>query len=127
MKSSNHNIIIVSALSLLGAIPVMAQEPFQDLDFESATVAPAPPYQFPGLVPVGAALPGWTAYLGSTQQSQVLYNATTLGEASISLLGPNWTSFMGLGPYIIDGNFSAVLQAGLDPATQTYSENVSIE
>ena len=121
MKTSSHNLIIVWGVSLLsGLMPVMAQEPFQDLDFESATVAPAPPYQFPGLVPVGAALPGWTAYLGATQQSQVLYNSTTLGEASISLLGPNWTSFAGLGPDIIDGKFSAVLQAGLDPATETY-------
>jgi hypothetical protein len=105
-----------------GPSPVIAQGTFQNLDFESANVSPSPPAAYPNPVPVASALPGWTAYLGESQQSQVEYNTTTLGVASISLLGPTWNENF---PGIISGNYSVVLQSGLDN-TETIQENASI-
>jgi hypothetical protein len=61
------------------------------------------------VVPIGAALPDWTAYLGGAQVTQVGYNVPTLGAANISLIGPNWDSSdvnrTDYGGGIIDGNY----------------------
>jgi hypothetical protein len=95
-------------------LEVFGQSSFQDLDFESANLQPTPPNQqgvtIGGLVSVANALPGWTAYLGPTQASQVYQNNETLGGASVDILGPN---FYGGGPSpVIEGNYTVVLQPG---------------
>jgi len=94
----------------------MAQEQgtFQDLNFESADLAPENPVTAPNYVPIGSALPDWTGYIGGVQQTQVEYNVTTLGTASIGLLGPNWggTAQAETGYGIIDGKYTAILQTG---------------
>jgi hypothetical protein len=101
---------------------------FQNLDFESATVPPSGQEPYGTFVPIGSALPGWTAYLGAQQQTQVSYNSLTLSTANISLLGPTWNSsdnfFEGVG--IIDGNYTIVLQAGAAPTNINFNENASI-
>ena len=57
-------------------------------------------------------MPGWTGFLGSVQQTQVLQNNYDLGSATINILGPSWSV-----PYpgIIDGNYTVMLQAGAGP------------
>lgn len=101
-----------------------AQGTFQNSDFESAQLSPSPLQNYPNPVPITSAMPGWTAYLGTTQQSQVQYNTTTLGEASIAVIGPTWTT---INPGIIDGNYSVILQAGDDPINEAIRDNASIE
>jgi hypothetical protein len=111
---------------LLFAISGGAQSAFQNLDFESATVAGSGPEPYPNFVPIGTALPGWTAYLGSQQVTQVGYNAPANSTASITVIGPTWASSAGFG--IIDGNYSVDLQTGANPLGQTPpTENASIE
>jgi hypothetical protein len=68
--------------------------------------------------PVGLALPGWTAYVGTDQQSLILQNDYTEGQASVDLFGPSYPAAGDLPsniPGTIDGNYSVLLQAGSDP------------
>jgi len=108
----------------LAMLEFNARAQFQDLDFESATVPSSPKTGYPNPVSTSAALPGWTALLGSDIQSQVQHNTETLDTASISILGPTWSS---VGPGIIDGNYSVYLETGVDPSNESVTENSSIE
>jgi hypothetical protein len=108
------------AILLAGIVSVHAQGKFQDLNFESANLTPVPPNYGPIVyVPTTSALPGWTAYLGATSQSQVIQNSYGEGEAEIDIFGPNYPaagpSFSGVNPGVIDGNYSVLLQAGAQP------------
>ena len=86
------------------------QGTFQNLGFESANLSPIPPGQYGGFVPITDALPGWSGYIGANQVTTVLQNAVALGDASIILLGPNWS----FGD-IIEGQYTLDLQPGDDP------------
>lgn len=116
------NVIMWFTLELASSFTVQGQNVFQDLDFESAVLSPAPADQFPNLVSFSAALPGWTGFLGTEQQTQVEHNVRTLGAANIAVLGPTWSAS---DPGIIDGNYSVLLQAGAVP--DGYTGNASIE
>ncbi|MGA2749248.1 MAG: PEP-CTERM sorting domain-containing protein [Verrucomicrobiota bacterium] len=116
-------VIVLSLGVALATVSARAQGTFQDLDFESATLTAGPP----SFVPVSSALPGWTAYIGTVEQTQVQQNAYNTGQAVIDIFGPNYPA-AGMPPFspgVIDGNYSVLLQAGLlsDGITP---ENVSI-
>ena len=115
------NVQILSSLMLGSAILANAQGTFQNLNFESANLSPVPSGQFGSFVSISDALPGWTGYLGSEQVTQVLQNNLTLGNASIDILGPNW-SYNG----IIEGQYMVVLQPGLDPFGSGQNVSASI-
>ena len=70
---------------------------FYNLDFESANNLPAP-YSF---VSISNALPGWLAYAGTNQLSEVKYqvNPTTTGYP-VTLVGSNKD--------VLSGNFSVI-------------------
>src|SRR6266478_1815757 len=55
------------------------QGSFQNLDFEAANLPTVPSGQSGGLVLSSDAIPGWTAYYGSSQTSQILHNDLSLG------------------------------------------------
>jgi hypothetical protein len=118
-----------SLATTLAALSTHAQGTFQNLNFESASVAASGPEPYGTFVPVGAALPDWAAYLGAGQLTEVGYNSPTIGTATISLLGPTWNSsdpaLPGIG--IIDGYYSVVLQSGNVPGNSLLGENASIE
>ena len=95
---------------------------FQNLDFESAELPILEPNQTGGYQPVAFALPGWNAYLGTQLQDEVLYNTASFGSSTINIIGPN-TSF----GRVIEGNFSALLLAALDPQDGLTPLNVTIE
>ena len=100
---------------MLAAVSAQAQGTFQNLNFESANVDASGVEPYPNFVPISSALPGWTAYLGAVQVTQVGYNAPANSTASITLIGPTWNSadagrYGGVG--IIDGNYSLDLQTG---------------
>ena len=99
------------ALLLVGTLSASAQQQFQNLDFESATVTPT---QSGGPVPVSEGLPDWTVYFGSEQQSQVLYNYAYLSLATVDILGPGWGPNVDQ-PEIIGGQSSVYLQSGMNP------------
>jgi hypothetical protein len=71
-------------------------------------------------------LPGWSGEIGDTAVTQVLENSFTLGSPSIDILGPGWNQ----APYIIDGSYSVLLQAGLSfgvtPATASLWQDGTI-
>jgi hypothetical protein len=96
----------------LAAKSVQAQGTFKNLNFESASLLPTAPGQFPNFVPIVSAMPDWNGYLGTTQQTQVEDNVTTIGDANIAILGPTWSTMQ---PGIIDGTYSALLEAGAVP------------
>jgi hypothetical protein len=129
MKSTKLIGVAIYALYSATSFSVRAQGTFQNLDFESANVPASGPEPYGTFVPVGSALPAWTAYLGAGQMTQVGYNSPTLGTATISLYGPTWNSSdVGLpGIGIIDGNYSVVLQSGAVPNNPGFGESASIE
>jgi hypothetical protein len=94
-------------VSLGLVLRMSGQSSFQNLDFEDANLAPT---TYGGLVAATDAIPGWTAYLGTDAQTQVLQNDVTLGNASIDILGPGWPY-----PDIIEGDYSVGLQPGNYP------------
>jgi len=99
--------------AVLAFLPFLAtgQGTFQNLNFEAATVpASQPPsvYIDPSTwVSVSAALPGWSAVLGTNELATVLYNSLTLGSTAVSLLRTNNGIHQ-----MIDGTFTAFLTAG---------------
>lgn len=101
--------LLIASLGLASEVTASGQGAFQNLDFESATVRVTPPGEFGSLLPISTALPGWSGFLGTNQQTHVLHNNITLGDANISILGPHW------GGGILEGNFSVLLQEGNDP------------
>jgi hypothetical protein len=128
---NTKKLITFSVASVFAALSVQGQGTFQNLDFESAT--PSTPILGPlgtYYQPVGLALPGWTAYLGTVQQTQVLQNVYTEGQAAIDLFGPNYPAAgpSGEGPFnpgVIDGNYSVLLQSG-DNQDETMTVGASI-
>jgi hypothetical protein len=115
-------VIRLSSAVTLVSISALGQGTFQNLDFESANLSPVPPNEGPFFVTVASGLPDWNAYVGSTQQTQLLQNNYTLGQASVDILGPNYPAASSLSspfliPGVIDGNYSVLLQAGGDPQT----------
>jgi hypothetical protein len=104
--------------------PVLGQGTFQNLDFESANIPASTPA--PSLVPISEALPGWNAYLtadGVTYpQTEVYYDAISLGDAAISIDDAKVSS-------PLQGNYSAFLFGGAAPPTvpggSLYSASIS--
>jgi hypothetical protein len=93
-------------LSFISATHAHGQGTFQNLDFESANIPNGTPA---GTVAVSSALPSWTVYYGSSQQSQMGYQSFSLGATFVSLLTP------GSNPVFnsINGNYSVLLQGGV--------------
>ncbi|MGA2555128.1 MAG: PEP-CTERM sorting domain-containing protein [Verrucomicrobiota bacterium] len=107
-------------------LSAQAQGDLQNLNFEAANLPVIPAGQYGGEVPVSSALPGWTVYLGSSQQTQVLHNYAYNSTATVDILGPNWQEGHGYTFEIIDGQYSVFLQSGNDPNNIALLDNASI-
>jgi hypothetical protein len=108
--------IISACIAMIAAVSsdtLLAQGTFQNLDFEEATV----PLSSFGDYSVASALPDWSVYYGTAQQTEVLVNATPLDAPTVTL----WTSDAPIIGGIIDGNFSAFMLGGDTPNTQGVS------
>ena len=93
---------------LCAAARMQGQGTFQNLDFESATLVPVPgnPY---GSVQFSPAFPGWTASIAGITQTTTLHSSSFLDTSGTGILDHS-----GLSTYpVIEGNFSAQLQAAL--------------
>jgi hypothetical protein len=93
-------------LSVWGAV---GQGTFQNLDFELANLPVIPTNQVGSFVSIGDGMPGWNAFLGTSQQTQVLHNNLSFGSADVAIFGPNFPY------YIIEGDYTAALTGGRDP------------
>ncbi len=127
MKTTN--LIAVSVGAALAALSAHAQR-FQDLNFEQANPVVDPGGQFwPNDVTAASALPGWTAYVGDVQQTDVIQNAYGEGEAEIDIFGPNYPAAgpsPGVIPGTVDGNYSVLLQSGGEPQDDDVTVNALI-
>jgi len=107
MKIRNSSLIIFCILC--ATISVRAQGTFQNLGFESATLVPVSTI----MVQFAPAFPSWSGYVGGVQQSSAAYNRVALDSSAISIIDHGWSNpFGGVGG-VIDGSFTAVLQAGV--------------
>src|SRR5450759_5220876 len=96
--------LFLVSIFIWAACSVPGQGTFRNLDFESANLLPIPSGLFGGPVASLDAIPGWKAFLGTAQVTQVLQNNLTLGNASISVLGP-YFSLGGIMESIIEGQY----------------------
>jgi len=106
--------VMVCAAICCCAVAAWAQGTFQNLGFESATLVPIPGDAY-GKVQFAPAFPGWTGSVGGVQQSAALYNnffLDTSGNGIMDSGGP----FLG---GVIQGNYTALIQAGFGPGTFT--------
>jgi len=99
---------LIFGILLTAVASASAQGTFQNLDFEEANPVSTgnPPF-----VTAASALPGWTIFCGTTQQTEVALNAESTGQAVANIFGP------GSSVPAIDGNYSAGLQGGGNPQT----------
>ena len=95
----------------LGCTSALWAQAFQDLDFESATLVPV---SGPSLATVefDPAFPGWNGFAGTNQLDTALYDRTFLDSTGISIIDTNPLP-PGVFGSLIDGNYTAVLQAGV--------------
>jgi hypothetical protein len=102
---------------LLASVARCISQGFINLDFESANLGAVTTGQSGGYVSVTNAIPGWMAFIGTDQQTQILQNNGSVGPASISIWGPNAPSSS-----IIQGNYSVFLTAGISDFSVSISQ-----
>jgi hypothetical protein len=90
--------------SLMLTCVAHGQGSFQNLNFEATSIAQTHP---PSSVSSLDAVPGWTVYFGTIQQTEVGYNLLAIGSTWITLVGTN-----GLGASSIEGGYSVMMQGG---------------
>lgn len=104
-------------------VDLQAQGNFQNLNFESANNLPAVlPFQ-PAFVPVINALPGWTVFQGTSQETQIGYNGISVGGVAVTLIG---TNVVGSGYKALIGYYSVTLDAGEGSGTGPANSSASI-
>src|ERR1700733_10194384 len=78
---------------------------FLNLDFEQAKVIPLAGGDYDAYsIAVTNALPDWSVYFGTEQQSQITYNDPALGSTFVTLYATNGLQ--------LAGNYSVELQGG---------------
>ncbi len=112
MKSKLISIIFTAAL--LSLAEAGYAQGFVNLNFENAHFTADPSGNFPPYsVYASYAIPGWTAYLGSVPQIDVLSNDSTLGSAMVSIQGtnlPGSETLVGFVEPALQGRWSIFLQ-----------------
>jgi PEP-CTERM motif len=115
MKIAN----VVLVIGTLVASPLGHAQGFMNLDFENAVIVPDSSH--PNEVFANSAIPGWTAYVGSTPQTSIVYNTVSLGATSIAILGATGVPSSLSGAYSIDlyggqtATSASISQTGLVP------------
>ncbi len=101
--------LLAGFVALSPALSARGQASFANLDFESAMTNPVPgsPY-YPYAVYTAKAVPGWSVYYGTSQQTWITYDAISTGGTAVTLVGTNDH----YGPNAIEGSFGVLLQGG---------------
>jgi hypothetical protein len=97
---------------LLSGAGALGQGTFENLGFESATIIPIVNEQ----IQFGPAFPGWTVYVGGVQRAVASYNFLALDSSILSIIDHSFVNPFGLPGGLIEGNYTAVLQAGVNSA-----------
>jgi len=113
MRASLNQIICIF-IWILSVCPARSQGTFKNLTFESPIVPLSPVSPSNPIVPFTNALPGWAGFIGTNQVATALYNSLNLDLSTIALLTNNFTTGPSFAP-LIEGNYTAVLQAQRDP------------
>ena len=114
---------VIFVIFFIVRVQAGSSQGFVNLNFESAQVVPLttgalfPPYS----IARTNALPGWTVYLGSDQQSQITYNDPSAGSTWVSLIATNDSYDSPL-----SGQYSVLLQGGLTQSTATISQTAVV-
>ena len=110
----------IFAIAILTLAESGFAQSFQNLGFESVSLVSAGGFN----VQFAPAFPGWNGTVGGVQQTIALSNTVYLDTSGISIINHGWSNpFAGFGyPYagsggLIQGNFTAVLQAGVGLTT----------
>jgi hypothetical protein len=98
---------ILAATLYLSFASVLWAQAFQNLDFEAAEVNNLQSNQSE-FVSITNGLPGWSAYIGTNQLTQIGHNFITLGSPNVGIGGPAY----GNGILQLEGTYAAMLQAG---------------
>ena len=103
----------ITLLMILITWLVRAQGTFQNLGYESGTLVTIPG-DFYGRVQFGLAFPGWSRYVGESQNA-ALYNNAFLDSSGIGILdsAANIAPNPLIHDRLIQGNYTAVLMAGI--------------
>lgn len=103
--------LILATLGAGMSLLTSAQAQFQNLGFESALLQPIPadPYSRVLFAP---AFRGWSGYVGGVPVQSALYNNLFLDSSGISIVDHSFAYGS-----VIQGSFTAILQAGLDLET----------
>src|ERR1051326_1419455 len=116
---------ILLAVCIVAVLPAAddllhAQGTFQNLAFESASLVPIPgdPY---GRVQFDAAFPAWGGLVGGAQQNAVLYDNLFLDTSGIGIVDSGWPFGS---PPVIQGAFTALLEAGIGGDTSLFQTAV---
>lgn len=126
LEQPMNRLLVALILAILTHLPSAKCANFTNLNFESANLPFIPRGQFGEYQPIELAMPGWQAFAGTETLPVILHNNATLGTASISILGPDYSDFTMEGNYLISlrpGAFGllgtsvdiSVQQAGLVP------------
>lgn len=91
-----------------------------NLDFAQANLSG---YTAGVYVPIANAIPGWTGYIGTNQQTTVLYNDLAIGSAVLSLLDTNYISPAAIIPGSSD---MVVIQAGFPSKPASIAQSAMI-
>jgi hypothetical protein len=104
-----------------------AQKSFQDLNFDSGSIAPARSGDDDDIL-ASAALPGWSVNYGSAQQEIIGYNRSSDDRANVSLLTSSFRH--GAPQGMLHGRYYLLLQEGtygsFQPGDEPLWETVSI-
>ena len=111
MKTVKNSIYLL----LLISVQHGKTQGFVNLDFEDAVITHDPASPYANAVYASEALPGWaaTGFIGPTN---VLYNGSSAGSTSVSILDINGH------PPALDGNFSVYLYGGITAASASISQ-----
>jgi hypothetical protein len=106
MNVKRSRILSAGVVILASGTCGFGQGTFRNLDFEQATIvfdptSPSAPYA----VYASNAIPGWTAYLGTTPQPDIIYDTITLGSAAVSIHDTNDTHYP-----VLQGVYDILLQ-----------------
>ncbi len=105
---------ITLVIILICADQLGLSQGFVNLNFEAANLSAYG--AGPAVVPVTNAIPGWSAYVGNSPQTSILYNNVALGNTSIAIFSTN--GFNG----VIDGTYSINLFGGLTDTSASISQ-----
>ena len=97
-------LIAAFSVAFLAALSAQAQVAFQNLNFEQAN----PGSIVFGPVPVASALPYWSVYYGTLQQTEIEYQQVSTGATSVSLVSVANQVYPPLA-----GDYSIILTGGL--------------